>query len=162
MFECWLVSACGGVGVADPRSRIDCCISPTSSSALVRDRVMSKQMLDKLDDYIGRRKFLRTLTGATAALLAGIFGVSRTAHAAHCVYNTVKCCCLCRTGACDLTQCSFVWSWSCPYTIECRYYSCRECFQTCTVGCDGLNCTNPDIICSKAVAGGLIPGCVPP
>ena len=98
---------------------------------------MSEKLTEKLFEVAGRRRFLRTLSGASAALALGVFSI-RTANASiPCPPGLVKvgCCCLYKDpSTCTYGDCGCQWSWGCnetgPTGQRCggARWTCKECY----------------------------------
>jgi hypothetical protein len=67
-------------------------------------------VLERLNTVLGRRRFLRKLTGVAGALVAGIVGVPAVADTPY----KRQCCDLCVDPAnCSFTGCMCTWVWCC-------------------------------------------------
>lgn len=99
-----------------------------------------KELAKRLSTMVNRRSFLGKGAAATAALVAAVFGISRSTHACG-----VGCCSLCRHDCPGGYTCYWVW-YCCSGENE---WSCFEGYiplQSCGPDCEGNVCSYASMI----------------
>jgi hypothetical protein len=95
-------------------------------------------MLQRLIEVVDRRRFLRSAAAATAALVAGVFGVARLQAACPCGLEYDGCClcmlpdCSCTFSRCE-SQSSCWWCWDSHFIGDCC--ECVSDFSVCNGSC---------------------------
>jgi hypothetical protein len=107
---------------------------------------MGREIIDRLQDFVGRRAALGRLAAGASALLVSVLGLPKEAFACSCCSLLKPDCVL--WADCYLWQGSYTWWWVCCQHLDGTRWKCYECYIN-GVPPDPKCCNLDYVTCSK-------------
>lgn len=106
---------------------------------------MAKELLECLQEFVGRRAVLGKFAAGAGALFGILLGLPKEAFACHC-------CALCVDPSTCTYSCTngYQWNWVCCQTLDGTRWKCWECYPAGRPP-EPVCCNCPLVSCSKAV-----------